>query len=143
MLRTHARPGHARRLTVAPVLVLVALTALTTACGGGQETTTPSADVAVDVAGDVAAGTTWVAVIETGSDEGALRADMNIARAALGDYYANQVVITDAACYDGLPASMQHRSVLAIQDESEHGVHALYLELTDEPPFYGEVTLAC
>lgn len=135
----HPRARRARRLAVAPVLGFVALAALTSACGGGQETTSPSADVA----GDTSTGTTWVAVIETGPDEGALRADLKVARAALGDYYADQVVITDAACYDGLPASMQGTSVLAIQDESEHGVHALYLELTDEPPFYGQVTLTC
>jgi hypothetical protein len=123
--------------------VLVALSALTSACGGDGETTPLSGDVSGRASSDEAAGAIWVAVIETGSDDGALRADLKVARTALGDYYADQVVITDAACYEGLPASMQGTSVLAIQDESEHGVHALYLELTDEPPFYGEVTLTC
>lgn len=33
--------------------------------------------------------------------------------------------------------------VVAIQDTAEHGVHAMYEEITDAPPFYGPVTLAC
>ena len=122
-----------------PVLVLLALSALTSACGGEQDT----APLSGDGAGGTATGTTWVAVIETGPDERALRADLKDARGTVGDYYADQVVVADAACFDGLPASMKGTSVLAIQDESEHGVHALYLEFTDEPPFYGEVTLTC
>lgn len=85
----------------------------------------------------------WVAVLAEGSDAETLEQDLEAAQAAVGDYLAERVVISEASCYEDLGEDVTGPWVVAIQDTAEHGVHAMYLEFTDDPVFYGPVTLAC
>jgi len=85
----------------------------------------------------------WVAVIAEGPDTDALRADLEAAQGAVGDYLADRVVMSEPSCYEGIGPEVEGPSIVAIQDAGEHGVHAMFLEITDVPLFYGPVTLAC
>lgn len=85
----------------------------------------------------------WVAVLAEGPDEDALRADLDAAQQAVGDYLADRVVITEPSCLEGLGPAVEGPAIVAIRDTAEHGVHAMFLEITEDPLFYGPVTLAC
>jgi len=85
----------------------------------------------------------WVAVLAEGADPDSLGADLGEARAAVGDYLAERVVVKEVSCYEGIAPEIAGPYVVAIQDAGEHGVHAMFLEITDDPAFYGPVTLAC
>lgn len=122
------------------------LSAVGTGCGDENDGSGTSEDTEAEeaAAASVTPGQSiWVAVLITANDAGRLDADLATARSAVGDYYADRVVVKDGSCYAGLPPEMEGKTVLAIQDEAEHGVHAMYEEFTDDPPFYGEVTLVC
>lgn len=123
-------------------IVLGAAIALS-ACGGGGDASTsaagsPSAGASVKPGDPI-----WVAILASADAAEPLDADLQEAQAAVGDYLAPRVVVKEASCYTGLPATFDGRYVVAIQDFAEHGVHAMYAEITDDPPFYGPVTLAC
>jgi len=85
----------------------------------------------------------WVAVLAEGADADALEGDLGSAQQAVGEYLAARIVITEPSCYEGLGPEVEGPSIVAIQDAAEHGVHAMFLEITDEPLFFGPVTLRC
>lgn len=85
----------------------------------------------------------WVAVLAEGADAASLEPDLEEARTAVGDYLAERVVTKEVSCYEGIDPEITGPYVVAIQDAAEHGVHAMFLEITDDPAFYGPVTLAC
>lgn len=85
----------------------------------------------------------WVAIMASGPDAASLQPDLEEVRAAVGGYLADRVVVKESSCYEGVPGEFDGRYVVAIQDSAEHGVHAMYEEVTQDPPFYGPVTLAC
>jgi hypothetical protein len=84
----------------------------------------------------------WVAVVAQGPDADALAPDLEAAQAAVGEYLAERIVVTEPSCYEGIEG-VDAPAVVAVQDTAEHGVHAMYLEVTDDPLFYGPVTLRC
>ena len=55
---------------------------------------------------------------------------------------AERIVITEPSCYEGIEG-VEAPMVVAVQDVAEHGVHAMYLEVTDDPLFYGPVVFRC
>lgn len=135
-----------RRLLFIGALVLAA--SASTACSQDAPPTGLAGEPSLPDPAQPAASVTpgqaiWVAVLDRGGDAAALEEPLASAQGALGEYFADRVVVKEATCYEGLPPEMAGPFVLAIQDVAEHGVHALYLEITDAPPFYGPVTLAC
>lgn len=84
----------------------------------------------------------WVAVVAEGPDADAVAPDLEAAQAAVGEYLAERIVVTEPACYEGVE-DVDAPTIVAVQDTAEHGVHAMYLEVTDDPLFYGPVTLRC
>lgn len=85
----------------------------------------------------------WVAIMAFGPDAEGLQEDLGTVRTAVGEYLADRVVVKEASCYEGVPGTFDGLYVVAIQDSAEHGVHAMYEEVTQDPPFYGPVTLVC
>jgi hypothetical protein len=119
---------------------LLTVAALLISCGSTsaplQPSPSPSGRAAV---GD----TVWVAVLATAETPTQLEPELRAARKVLGESLAPRVMIKESACYPGIDASFEGDVVLAIQDPAEHGVHAMYEAITDDPAFYGPVTLAC
>lgn len=132
-----------RKIAVLAMLLVLAVSG----CGvgsGGTATDDPSAaDDPIATASVTPGQAIWVAVLATGDTADELDADLAAARRAVGDYLADRVVVKEASCYEGLPRKMDGTFVVAIQDSPEHGVHAMYEEITDTPPFYGPATLIC
>lgn len=135
------------RATKMTVIAVVLAAASAAACSSDAESdplgspALPSSDVP---GASLAPGQAiWVAVIAEGPDADALQRDLEAAQTAVGDYLADRVVISEPACYEGVGSDVEGPSVVAIQDAGEHGVHAMFLEVTDDPLFYGPVTLAC
>jgi hypothetical protein len=123
------------------IVVAIAASAVLSGCGG-----TPDAGLAPSSNPSPTVGPgdeIWVAVLAVADDPSVLDADLAAARRAVGDYLADRVVVKQASCFEGLPPDVVGGLVLAIQDRAEHGVHAMYEEITDSPAFYGPVTLAC
>lgn len=124
-------------------LALALAAAVLAGCGGASEvgatgsTATTPPRISVTPGQEI-----WVAVLATAKDPAALDGQLAAARTAVGDYLADRVVVKDASCFEGLPQTIDG-TVLAIQDRAEHGVHAMYEEITDAPVFYGEITLVC
>ena len=127
------------------VAVTLTLAVAAGACSSG--TAEPLGSPALPSSGVASASVTpgqsiWVAVVAEGPEADGLQADLDRARTALGDYLADRVVVKEASCYEGL-TGVTGPYVVAVQDVAEHGVHAMYLEITEDPAFYGPVTLAC
>jgi hypothetical protein len=131
-----------------PFTTILALTLLAASAAGCSSDASdalgsPSLPAADQPATSITPGQSiWVAVLAEGPDADALAGDLEAAQTAVGDYLAERIVVTEPACYEGLEG-VEGPSIVAVQDTAEHGVHAMYLEVTDEPLFYGPVTLAC
>lgn len=127
------------------ILALTLLTAWAAACSSGasEPLGSPSLPPADAPAATLTPGQAiWVAVVAEGPDAEALAADLEAARAAVGDYLAERIVVTQPSCYEGIEG-VDAPAIVAVQDPAEHGVHAMYLEVTDDPLFYGPVTFRC
>lgn len=138
-----------RRRTMTIATVAAAFAAATAACSSGETTSAdPLGSPAMPSSGAPDASITpgqaiWVAVLAEGPDAQALEPDLASARQAVGDYLAERVVISEPACFEGIGSEVEGPAIVAIRDTAEHGVHAMFLEITDDPLFYGPVTLAC
>jgi hypothetical protein len=88
--------------------------------------------------------TAWLAVYETADDPQALSAGRSEILRSLGDALAGDVVISPAACLDGLPGTVADRAyVLAVQQPQRVYVEALVEQLDGHPVFTGKVTVIC
>jgi hypothetical protein len=129
------------------LLTVTAAAILAAACSDDPTTDalgSPSLPASDDPTTSVTPGQSiWIAVLAEGPDADALEPDLEAARLAVGDYLAERIVITEPACYVGLGEEVSGPAIVAVQDVAEHGVHAMYLEITDDPLFYGPVTLGC
>jgi hypothetical protein len=130
------------------ILALALLAAFAASCSSDATPDDPLGSPALPSGGAAAASPTpgqqvWVAVLAEGPDEDALTADLEAAQQAVGDYLADRIVITEPSCFEGLDPAVEGPAIVAIRDTAEHGVHAMFLEVTDDPLFYGPVTLAC
>ena len=86
----------------------------------------------------------WVAVYDTADDPQALSGGRNEILRSLGGALAGDVVISPAACLEGLPASVaDHEYVLAVQQPQRAYVRALAEQLDGHPVFTGKVTVIC
>jgi hypothetical protein len=138
-----------RPRTIATAAILAAVVLTVAACGADDEGGSDPLGSPALPSPDGSSATLspgqaiWVAVLAEGPDEGGLGTDLEGARAAVGDYLAERIVIREVSCYEGLDDAVEGPYVVAVQDTAEHGVHAMYLEVTDDPLFYGPVTLAC
>jgi hypothetical protein len=86
----------------------------------------------------------WVAVYDTADDPQALSGGRNEILRSLGDALAGDVVISPAACLEGLPEWLaDHEYVLAVQQPQRAYVRALAEQLDGHPVFTGKVTVVC
>lgn len=131
------------RSSAVPPILLVALAVVATACSSGSDPAQTS-DPGLIVSESVTPGQAiWVAIMASGSGAAGLEKDLQGVQAAVGEYFADRVVIKESSCYEGAPGDFDGEYVVAIQDSAEHGVHAMYEAVTPDPPFYGPVTLVC
>jgi hypothetical protein len=126
----------ARRAAVVAVLAL-------TACASPSAHTALSGEPPVSTAPAGTAREVWVGVLDAAGDPARLTAARRDVLAALGDVLEGSVVISPAACLEGLPADVGDGYVLAIQRDTRDEVRALASLLPRAPTFTGDVTLLC
>lgn len=86
---------------------------------------------------------TWVAVLGAADEPDELTGDRKRVLATLGDVLEGYVVISPAACFEGLPPELDAGYVLAIERDTHQDVRALASQLAQEPSFIGAVTSLC
>lgn len=131
-------------MTRPPLCRTVVATALViaTACATTRTTvptaeTTPSETVAIPTQ-------PWVAILDADPEPDALSGPRRVVLRALGDALEGYVVISPAACLEGIPARIAGDGyVLAIQRDRRDDVEALASQLPREPLFVGQVNVLC
>jgi hypothetical protein len=126
------------RSWVRRILPSVALSVLATACGSSPSE--PSATSAVSTSGPA---TVWFAVLSSSADPNALDDDRAAIVDALGESFAANVVVSQGACFTGLPARYGSGYVLAVWDDDEDAVHGDLDDAGSQAAWIGQVTSTC
>jgi hypothetical protein len=120
------------------ILLLTALSSVATGCGSWSSR--PSTTIAASTGGPA---TVWFAVLSSAADPNALDGERAAVVDALGERLAAHVVVSQGACFTGLPARYGSDYVLAIWDEDEGSVRGHVDDAGRHAAWVGEVTSTC
>jgi hypothetical protein len=108
------------------------------ACSSSSTQTTSSS-----AASSEGPATVSLAVLSSAADPNALDDERAAVVDALGDGFAEHIVVSPGACYTGLPARYGADYVLAIWDADEDSVRGEVQDAGRRQEWIGEVTATC
>jgi hypothetical protein len=120
------------------ILLLGVVSLVATGCGSSSSR--PSTTIAVSTGGPA---TVWFAVLSSAADPNALDGERAAVVDTLGEGLAAHVVVSQGACFTGLPARYGSGYVLAIWDDDEGTLRGHLDDAGRRATWVGEVTSTC